>query len=477
MAGRIGRQTPTTSVVLPYEKTYGQDAIELYNKSTRTAIEWQEIQACDVMAVNDEGLWTHVKYGYSVPRRNGKSEILIIRTLWGLLHGVELLGRGEKILYTAHRTTTSHASWEKVCGMLAECGLVEKEDYTTTKQFGLEKITMSKDLGGAVCCFRTRSSKGGLGEGFDTLLVDEAQEYTDDQETALKYVVTDSPNPQTIMCGTPPTAVSAGTVFMKFRKACLQGLSEDSGWAEWSVEQMSDIRDVDLWYETNPSMGFHLNERKVRAEVGADEIDFNIQRLGLWLSYNQKSAISRAEWEDLQAESLPKLTGKLFVGVKYGHNNENVALSIACKTTDGQIFVECIDCRPIRAGNDWIVQFIRKVDCQNVVIDGANGQETLSYDLDQARVKVNKVFPKVGEVITANNMFEQALAIQSIRHGDQPSVTQAVANCEKRAIGSNGGFGYKALKEGVEIAILDSIIFAHWSAVTSKEKQKQYISY
>ncbi|NLY87361.1 MAG: hypothetical protein GX083_02280 [Clostridiales bacterium] len=33
--------------------------------------------------------------------------------------------------------------------------------------------------------FRTRSSKGGLGEGFDLLVIDEAQEYTDDQESAI----------------------------------------------------------------------------------------------------------------------------------------------------------------------------------------------------------------------------------------------------------------------------------------------------
>ncbi len=33
---RLGRQTPTKSVVLPYEKTYGQDAIDIYEKSGRT---------------------------------------------------------------------------------------------------------------------------------------------------------------------------------------------------------------------------------------------------------------------------------------------------------------------------------------------------------------------------------------------------------------------------------------------------------
>ena len=167
---------------------------------------------------------------------------------------------------------------------------------------------------------RYRNNIIGLGEGYDLLIIDEAQEYTPEQETALKYVVSDSANPQTIMFGTPPTAISAGTVFPKFRKNVLQSESYASGWAEWSVPEMSDVNDVDLWYETNPSMGYHLNERKIRSEIGDDNTDFNIQRLGLWIKYNQKSAISRNEWEALQVDKLPKLTGQLFVGVKFGIN-------------------------------------------------------------------------------------------------------------------------------------------------------------
>ena len=37
-------------------------------------MEWQEIQMMDIMAVDDDGQWVHIKYGYSIPRRNGKSE-------------------------------------------------------------------------------------------------------------------------------------------------------------------------------------------------------------------------------------------------------------------------------------------------------------------------------------------------------------------------------------------------------------------
>ena len=73
---RLGRQTPTASVILPYSDTKGGEAIALYNSSGRTAQEWQELMMYDIMATDSEGLWTHMNFGYSVPRRNGKSELL-----------------------------------------------------------------------------------------------------------------------------------------------------------------------------------------------------------------------------------------------------------------------------------------------------------------------------------------------------------------------------------------------------------------
>ncbi len=322
---RIGRQTPTKSIVLPYIETRGQEAIDLYNGSGRTAQPWQELLIYDILAVNEDGLWVHTKFGEEIPRRNGKNEVVVIRELYGLTHE-------ERILHTAHRTTTSTAASRRLYDRLVAAGYEEvirvkrgtkyTKHFTYSKQVGLERIVLLGPGGGTVD-FRTRSSKGGLGEGFDLLVIDEAQEYTDDQETALKYVVTDSKNPQTIFCGTPPTTVSVGTVFTKLRTAALQGESVNTGWAEWSVEEMTDPKDKNAWYETNPSLGTILTERAILDEVGSDPIDFNIQRLGLWLRYNQKSAISRREWEELQCKTLPEMKGKLFVGGKeHGNDRE-----------------------------------------------------------------------------------------------------------------------------------------------------------
>ena len=254
------------------------------------------------MAVEKKGLWVHQKFGYSIPRRNGKSELLYMLELWGLHQGLN-------ILHTAHRISTSHSSFEKVKRYLEKMGYVDGEDFTSIRAKGQERIALTNTEG--VLQFRTRTSNGGLGEGFDIMIIDEAQEYTTEQESALKYTVTDSDNPITVMCGTPPTPVSSGTVFSKFRETCLFGLGKYSGWAEWSVSSEKEISDIEAWYNSNPSMGYHLDERKIEAELGDDKLDHNIQRLGFWPTYNQKSAISEAEWEALRLDEVPKFKGFL----------------------------------------------------------------------------------------------------------------------------------------------------------------------
>lgn len=463
MAERKGEQKPTQSVVLPYTETKGQEAVDIYNSSGRTAQEWQELIISDILAVNDEGLWVHTKCGYSVPRRNGKNEVVVIREMWGLKNN-------ERILHTAHRTTTSHAAWERLCTQLDKA----KIQYKSIKASGREAVYIKGT--DARVEFRTRSSKGGLGEGFDLLVIDEAQEYTDDQASALKYVVTDSHNPQTIFCGTPPTPVSSGTIFLKLRKSALAGETINTMWTEWSVSKQSDPHDRELWYKTNPSLGTVFTERSVLDEVGDDPIDFNIQRLGLWIQYNQKSAISKAEWLEMQVALLPKLKSKLYVGIKYGRDGRNVALSIAAKTEENNIFVEAIDCRNVRDGNVWIINFLRQADIKKVVIDGANGQQLLADDMKEAGLK-KPVLPTVKDIIVANAAFEQAVCQRHIVHMGQPSLVQVVSNCEKRAIGSNGGFGYKSLNEDIDISLLDSVIYAYWICSEDKERKKQTISY
>lgn len=463
MSNRVGNQIPTQAVILPYEKSYGDEAVQLYNLSDNVCQEWQALMLNDIMAVNDDGLWVHTKFGFSVPRRNGKTEILTQRELWGLFNG-------EHILHTAHLTDTAHIAWERLLNRLNSIGVTPKSTY---KAYGKERIEMNN---GAVIDFRTRTSQGSLGSGYDLLVIDEAQEYTRAQQTALNYVVSSSKNPQTLMCGTPPTAVSSGDVFREYRDSTLLGESVNGGWAEWSVDHKTDVHDKEAWYQTSPSLGQILTERVVQDEINGNDIDFNIQRLGLWIRYNQQSAISAPEWDALKVEALPKKKGKIFAGVKFGQDGQNVCLSVAIRTEDDKVFVESIDCRNQREGNGWIINFLMKCDVQAILVDGASGLTTFQRECKEQKLK-NVNAATVKEVIQASSDFETAIANKMLCHNGQPALRQSVTNCQHRAIGSAGGYGYKTLDDDIEVALIESVILATHVCLQTKEVKKQRVSY
>ena len=170
------------------------------------------------------------------------------------------------------------------------------------------------------------------------------------------------------------------------------------------------------------------------------------------------------------------MTSKLFVGIKFGHDGENVSMSVAVKTAEEKIFVESIDCRPIREGFGWIISFLQKADTAAVIVDGANGQQLLSDAMKEAKLKA-PILPTVKQIIQANSAFMQGVFSKAVCHKGQQSLVQAISNCEKRAIGTNGGFGFRSIVEGIDIGLMDSMILAFWKCSEQKEKRKQQIRY
>ena len=479
---RIDNQNPSfTNVTLTRKtKTLGTKAVKQYSQTGQSLMIWQQRQVKCIMETNSKGQWKHMNYCICVSRRNGKGEILAAREMYGLIH------LKEKICHTAHRTTTSHDAFNRLYALLKKAGYQEfsrknktmgERSFFASKQYGLERIEVT---GGGVIEFRTRTNNGGLGEGFDLLVIDEAQEYTSKQESSLLYTVSASKNPQTIMVGTPPTVVSQGDVFVRIRGKVLEGKAPETGWAEWSTPELIEgdrLNDPKIWWRYNPSYGKLLNERKVRNELTGDVLDFNIQRLGFWCSFNQRSEISEADWNALKVEEFPKLKDRRYLGIKYGKDGVNVALSVASRTEDGHIFVETIDCVSIRAGNGWLFEYMYNPKVDKIVIDGASGQQLLSDQMKEHGIHKPPILPKVGEIIAANAMFEQALYAGDIVHRGQESLKNVVTNCSKRLIGSQGGFGYQSLIDSQDIAIMDSMILAFWSCATTKEVIPQAIDY
>jgi phage terminase large subunit-like protein len=97
--------------------------------------------------------------------------------------------------------------------------------------------------------------------------------------------------------------------------------------------------------------------------------------------------------------------------------------------------------------------------------------------MKSAGVKIKPVLPTVKELIAANDLFEKRLFGGSICHMGQPALTQAVSNCEHRAIGTGGGFGWKSILEGADISLLEAVSLAHTLCAAQKERKPQKVSY
>lgn len=125
----------------------------------------------------------------------------------------------------------------------------------------------------------------------------------------------------------------------------------------------------------------------------------------------------------------------------------------------------------------WIADFLGSADVQKAVIDGKNGTDVLLDTAKQMGVKRPEV-ATVPQIIKANSVFDMAMEQGTFLHMAQSSVTQVVTNCERRKIGANGGLGYKSMLDGADIALLDSMILAHWICSENKAvKPKQRVSY
>ena len=82
----------------------------------------------------------------------------------------------------------------------------------------------------------------------------------------------------------------------------------------------------------------------------------------------------------------------------------------------------------------------------------------------------------------AAGRFFSATVYRVIRGSAAPpasaaALRQAAENCEHRAIGSGGGFGYTSILEGADITLLEAVSLAHWLAANAKERKKQIISF
>ena len=469
----IGQQAPRVACEPAAEWSHADDAAFLASSYGLTPDEWQFAVLEAWLGVRRNGRWAATSCGLAVPRQNGKNGVLEIRELYGIV------ALGEKFLHTAHEVKTARKAFlrlksffenERQFPELAELAVEIR------KTNGQEAIVLAN--GGSVE-FVARSKGSGRGFTVDVLVLDEAQELSDEALDALKPTISAAPsqNPQTIFTGTPPSATMNGEVFSRTRQAALTGSATRLAWHEWSVERSPDLNldDKTLWAATNPALGTRLNLEVLEDERASfSDEGFARERLGMWEDTDRLGAAIPLElWTATEREDAAAVEVHAFA-VAVDPDRVWSAIGMAgphcscsppqAQCTPGLVHVESVN---HARGSGWVVDRCVALDQRHgpaqFVVDEGGPAGSLITELESRGLSVVRV--KLSDVKHSYGLFMDALAQGTLRHGPQASLLEAVKSAKTRSVG-DGALAFGRKPSGADITELEAVSLAHWAAVT-----------
>ena len=457
----------------------GEDASALIADMGLSLFPWQRSVLADWCARDAADRPSYTTVGLSVPRQNGKNAVLEAYEFY------QLVVCGSHVLHTAHRVKTAKKSFQRLVRYFSDrrhpevCRMVSNVRYTN----GEEAIFLTN---GASVEFSARSRAGTRGfDDIQTVVFDEAQDLTDDQLNAIMYTLAASStgDRQMILTGTPPDPSSPGTVFRRSRAAALEGRARRALWHEWGVESMPPPAStfdgvLDLVYQTNPSMGYILDEEFTQTEFANSSIDgFARERLGWWSEEARAEAlVSERQWgecetpatPDLSPEGFERSSGRLAYGVKFSADGSRVCVAVAVRPEEGPVHCELVADRPMEMGVGWLADWLvdRRQICSVAVIDGKGAAPALCERIGARMPRRALLVPNAGMVKDAAAMTVDAIRDKGMVHVADERLARSVTSCVRRPIGTDGGFGFG----GDDPTPTEALSLALWGAKTTKRR-------
>lgn len=450
-----------------------EDVADLSFKAGIELDGWQELILQAAMGERRDSTWAAKRVGVSVPRQNGKSQLLVARALAGVL----LFGE-KKIVISAHQQDTAREAFAKMVEILEADG--NQWLFDRVKPNGIMNAINREAVkfrNGATVQFKARTGAGGRGFSSDCLLLDEAQRLKRAAWVSINSTMSAMPNPQVWLLGTPPTREDDGEVFESIRKAAIDGVSSAAAWCEWSADPSSPEYDPASEYtrwSANPAWRTRINHEIVQGEFESyTEEEFAQDRLGVWLDdVHTARRWSPDLWASTAVSEAP-VEGVRSFAVAFSFDGSRVSVAGAVKHERG-IYAELIydhsgatDAGVSRLA-DWLAERWRETS--SIVVLGAAGASLRQALADRgvgARVVSAVSTP---DYFAANAMAEEALRAGLLTHpiGGPGDVLDASVAISDIPAADRGTWRWKATTPDGDETPVEAFCAAHWAARTSK---------
>lgn len=409
--------------------------------------EWQDQALEAAMGERADGRWASKYVGLSVPRQNGKSQLIVARALAGVL-----LFDEKTIIVSAHETDTAREVWKRLIDVVEDNPTLEARVTGRMDAINREFISFGRGKDRQTIKLKARRQSGSRGFSCDCLLLDEAQILGKRQWGSINPTMSAMPNPQMWLFGTPPTDGDDPFAFSRVRENAKRRKARHC-WLEWAADEGDDFDDPETWAKANPSYGVRISDEACADDRAAmDDEQFAMERLGIWPDRTlTRTAFSQGRWAALADAAAARgeqvafgldLTGERDVWVAVAWFREDGAAQVML-VNEGLPFpahravAECV-----RLQGDW---------------GGAVATSAFADDLEAAGVDIIDVTSQ--DFAAACGALEDSITEGTVHHGNQAALNDAVRVAKWRPALTSGERAIQ-LKDSPEVGPLAAAVRA-----------------
>lgn len=425
----------------------------------------------------DTGNLFYRKVGLSVPRQQGKTElvftVMIFRAMaWANQH----------VIYAAQTRNDARKRWEDELLARLEQSTKLRPTMYPRKSNGNEAIIFRRTR--SRIGITANTEKAGHGPPLDLGMIDEAFAHTDDRlEQAMSPAMSTRDNAQMwwVSAGGTTTSVFLNKKRRQGRELIERqyasgDFSERIAHFEWFADEDMPRDAVETWRAVMPALGITVKEGTVRAELTSlDDAEFD----RAYLNRTRKPTppddpnVPKKEWTGC-VDKESRATDRLAFGIDVAPLRDYASISVASLREDGRVHLELVDRRP---GTDWIVPaIVRLRELWNPVAIALDSKSPAGSLLDELKARGicvperadeplhgDLAIPKVYEVASMCGQIADAIRQGTAAHLDQPLLTGAINGASTRPL--TDAWAWNRRTALVDISPLVAVTLARWALI------------
>lgn len=458
----LGRPSPRVETPPPDGPTRGDDLIELAELLGQPLLPWQQHVARAAHRLDPAGDWASRTVAVVVARQSGKTHLLRLRILAGLL----LWGEG-LIVATAQSREVALETFRGVLDLAESTPDVARLIKRVARTNGKEELELKN---GARYRIVAPTPGGARGLTASTAIVDELREHHDWSVWAAISYTLQTTGGQLWVASNAGDATSV--VLNSVREQAVASITGgDRGplyYAEWSAAPGRDLDDREGWAEANPSLGHLIPVDAIAARRKTDPGPvFETEALCRWVDV-LASPWPPNSWLDCHDPTLQlDPNAATFLGIDVTPDRRHAALVAVQQLDEGRLGVHLLETWEADGAVDdlaiaqAVAPIARKVRARSIAFDrytaGAIAARLVSAGLPVGDCSSSAFYQACDETLSA-------MVAKRLVHGGQQTLTDHVLACARKQ-GSDGGWRIVRRSSAGTIAAAVAMVMAvHYAA-------------